>query len=164
MPLFACYVDACLYECGLHMPECATYRSLSMSISVPARQQQQHGGLRLPPSVQGIIIISSWVSGVLEANSWGTHIKLGTTMVQSVMLLAAGCSFLWCCCCGSVAILLLLLIELLRTTAMLLLVDVYRWQRWHHGKFCRSRGCPVWFGGSCCGPRLLPRQLLCCVA
>ena len=41
-----CHVDACSYECGLD----ATHRSLSMGISIPARQQQ-HGGLRLLRSV-----------------------------------------------------------------------------------------------------------------
>ena len=44
---------------------------------------------------------------------------------------------------------------------MLLGVDVYRWQRSHRGKICRSRvSAPLGMAElACCGPRLLPGQL-----
>ena len=63
--------------------------------------------------VPGTIIISSWVLGVLEAKSWGTHIRLGTTVsaaCRSMLFLVV--LLLW----FSYYILLLLLTELLRTT------------------------------------------------
>ena len=63
-----------------------------------------------------------------------------------MILLAAPCSLLWCCG-GSAAILLLLLVEFpLTATGVPQVADVYRWQRWHRGKICRSSGCPFWFG------------------
>ena len=92
----------------------ATRRSLSMghfspsTAAAPARRFEV-AAVYAP----GIIIISSWVPGVLEAKSWGTRIGLGTTVGD---LLAAPCSFLWCCCCCDSVAMLLLLIELLLAT------------------------------------------------
>ena len=79
----------------------ATRRSLSTAISIPARQQQQHSGLRSPRSVPGIINISSWVPSVLEAKSWGTHFRSGTTVgdaaCRSMLILVV--LLLWFSCC-----------------------------------------------------------------
>ena len=99
---------------------------------------------------------------MLEAKSWGTHIRLGTTGGD-----AAPCSFLWCCC-GSVAIYCYYYCthraSANNKTSVLLVVDVYRWQRWHR-KFATLVAAPFGLAVvACCGPRLLPRQLLCCVA
>ena len=52
-------------------------------------------------------------------------------------------------------------------TAVLLVVDVYRWQRWHRGKICHSRGCSLWFGGGCLlWPPFVASaaSVLCCLA
>ena len=42
-----------------------------------------------------IITIQSWVPGVLESKSLGTHLRLGTRVSDDA--LAAPCLFLWCC-------------------------------------------------------------------
>ena len=59
----------------------ATRRSLSMghfspSTAAAAAWRFEVAAVYAP----GIIIISSWVPGVLEAKSWGTRISLGTTV------------------------------------------------------------------------------------
>ena len=60
------------------------------------------------------MIISSWVPGVLEAKSWGTHIIFGATVgdaaCRSMLILVVTLGCLGC------YLLLLLRIELLRTT------------------------------------------------
>ena len=93
----------------------ATHRRLSMGISNPstaaaAARRFEVAAVCFP----GIAIIPSWVPGVLEAKSWGTHIRLGNTTVgdacRTMLILAV---LLLCFSCYT---LLLLLIELRTTT------------------------------------------------
>ena len=138
----------------------ATRRSLSTGISIPARQQQQqHGGLRFAAvCVQGIII-SSWVPGVLEAKSWGTHIRLGTTVgdaaCRSMLILVV---LLWFSC-------YMVLLLLIRASA-----DNIQLCCWLSVPIGGSGGTAVKSAAllavpvgsavlACCGHRLLPRQL-----
>ena len=61
VPLFACHVDACLYECGA----AAARRFEASAVYVP-----------------GIIIISSWMPSVLEARAGAHIIRLATTVCR----------------------------------------------------------------------------------
>ena len=72
------------YERGLHMPEC--YQSwlihghfnacTAAAAAVAAARRFEVAAVYVP----GIIIISSWVPNVLDAKSWGTNLRLGTTV------------------------------------------------------------------------------------
>ena len=143
----------------------ATRRSLSMghfspSTAAAAAWRFEVAAVYAP----GIIIISSWVPGVLEAKSWGTRISLGTTVGDAAcrsMLLFVVLLLMWFSCCAA---------STHRASASnnkqqcCCLSTSYRWQRWHCGKICRSRGCPPCFGGACLLWPPFVASAACCVA
>ena len=82
LPLFECHVDACA---ALTCPSATrrvaysrTFQSQHGSSCIAAARWFEVTAIYVPGVI--VIVISSWVPGVLEAKSWGTHVRLGTTV------------------------------------------------------------------------------------
>ena len=88
------------YECPLDMAYSRTFQSQHGSSCIAAARWFEVTAIYVPGVI--VIVISSWVPGVLEAKSWGTHIRLGATVGD------AACRSMNAASCGAVVVVQLL--------------------------------------------------------